>query len=101
MDDHPAHRHWAGFLLLTCAIGAMTWTGLSLIGAWFLTVHLLLATVCLMYLWLDRRWTKPHLRHRDLHRIRKTAEHTSTALLVGAFAILATAGGTLIGAYPS
>lgn len=97
MDDHLAHRHWAGFLLLACAIGAMTWAGLALIGAWFLTVHALLALVCLIYLWLDQRWTQPHLKRRDLHRARTALE----GLLTGAFLIVAMAGGTLIGAYPS
>lgn len=84
MDDHLAHRHWAGFLLLACAIGAMTWTGIALIGAWFLTVHALLAAVCLIYLWLDQRWTRPHLKQRDVHRVKTAAENTSLALLAGA-----------------
>lgn len=79
-----AHRHWAGFLLLACAIGAMTWAGIALIGAWFLTVHALLTLVCLTYLWLDRRWTQPHLKRRDVHRVKTAAENTGLALLVGA-----------------
>lgn len=87
MDDHLAHRHWAGFLLLACAIGAMTWTGLALIGAWFLTVHALLVLVCLTYLWLDRRWTRPHLKRSDHKAIQATVAFTTKTLLVGVFFI--------------
>lgn len=98
MDDHLAHRHWAGFLLMACAIGAMTWTGLALIGAWFLTVHLLLALVCLTYLWIDRRWTQPHLKRRDHKAIQATVAFTTKTLLVGVFLVGAQVIPQLLGA---
>lgn len=98
MDDHLAHRHWAGFLLMACAIGAMTWAGLALIGAWFLTVHLLLALVCLTYLWLDQRWTRPHLKRRDQRAIQATVAFTTKTALVAVFLVGAQVIPQLLGA---
>lgn len=91
MDDHIPHWHIIGFTLMTIAATTTTWLLLLLIGAWTLLILALLAGTAWTYLWLDRRWTKPHLRHRDHRTIQATVAFTTKTLLVGVFFISAPA----------
>lgn len=85
MDDHLAHRHWAGFLLMATALGALTWAGLALIGWWTILTLALTALVAATYLWLDRRWTQSHLKQRDHKAIQATTAFTTKTALVAVF----------------